>query len=110
MALRDASDALPPAQMNTEERLVADYAGTGLTVGKHPMHHRRQDLQSRNVLFRPQSFAAADGEYVKTAGCVIARQRSGTANGFIFLSMEVSASILITRNDAALLPALPLIF
>ncbi len=24
--------------MNIEERLVADYAGTGLTVGKHPMY------------------------------------------------------------------------
>lgn len=28
-------------QMSTEERLVADYAGTGLTIGKHPMHYRR---------------------------------------------------------------------
>jgi DNA polymerase III alpha subunit len=33
---REASDAQPLEQMNTEERLVADYAGTGLTVGKAP--------------------------------------------------------------------------
>jgi len=38
--LREASNALPLERMNTEERLVADYAGTGLTVGKHPMHYR----------------------------------------------------------------------
>jgi len=30
--LRDDSEALPLRQMNTEERLVADYAGTGLTI------------------------------------------------------------------------------
>jgi hypothetical protein len=27
--------------------------------------------------------------FVRTAGCVIARQRPGTAMGFIFLSMEM---------------------
>ena len=42
--LRDDSEALPLQQMNTEERLVADYAGTGLTVGKHPMHYRRAGI------------------------------------------------------------------
>ena len=45
--LREASDVLPLDQMNIEERLVASYAGTGLTGGKYPMHYRRQELQSR---------------------------------------------------------------
>src|SRR6185503_14266511 len=39
--LRNADEALPLKQMNVEERLVADYAGTGLTVGRHPMFYRR---------------------------------------------------------------------
>jgi len=34
-----------------------------------------------------------DGEYVRAAGCVIARQRPGTALGFIFLSMEDETGI-----------------
>jgi error-prone DNA polymerase len=34
-----------------------------------------------------------DGEYVRAAGCVIARQRPGTAMGFIFLSMEDETGI-----------------
>ena len=34
-----------------------------------------------------------DGEYVRAAGCVIARQRPGTAKGFIFLSMEDETGI-----------------
>jgi error-prone DNA polymerase len=99
--LREASDALPLQQMTTEERLVADYAGTGLTVGKHPMHYRRQELQSRNVLSAVELRRCRDGEYVKAAGCVIARQRPGTAKGFIFLSMEDEtgiANVIVTPD------------
>jgi hypothetical protein len=33
--------------MSAEERLIADYAGTGLTIGKHPMAYRREDLRRR---------------------------------------------------------------
>jgi error-prone DNA polymerase len=42
-----------------------------------------------------------DGEFVKTAGCVIARQRPGTAKGFIFLSMEDEtgiANVIVTPD------------
>jgi len=42
-SLRDDTETLPLQQMNTEDRLVADYSGTGLTVGRHPMHYRRPD-------------------------------------------------------------------
>ena len=99
--LREDSDALPLAQMNTEERLVADYAGTGLTVGKHPMHYRRQELQSRNVLSAAELRRCRDGEFVRAAGCVIARQRPGTAKGFIFISMEDEtgiANVIVTPD------------
>ena len=99
--LREASDALPLQQMNTEERLVADYAGTGLTVGKHPMHYRRQQLQSRNVLSAVELRRCRDGQFVKAAGCVIARQRPGTAKGFIFISMEDEtgiANVIVTPD------------
>ena len=33
------------------------------------------------------------GQRVRIAGCVIARQRPGTANGFIFLSLEDETGI-----------------
>ena len=49
-SLREDSDARPLQQMNVEERLVANYAGTGLTVGKHPMHYRRHELRRNNIL------------------------------------------------------------
>ena len=99
--LREASDVLPLKQMNTEERLVADYAGTGLTVGKHPMHYRRQELRSGNVLSAVELRRCRDGEFVKAAGCVIARQRPGTAKGFIFISMEDEtgiANVIVTPD------------
>jgi error-prone DNA polymerase len=87
--------------MNIEERLVADYAGTGLTVGHHPMHYRRSDLRRQGVLSADELRRCTDGDYVRTAGCVIARQRPGTAKGFIFLSMEDEtgiANVIVTPD------------
>jgi error-prone DNA polymerase len=99
--LREESDALPLAIMTMEERLVADYAGTGLTVGRHPMHYRRPQLQASGVLSASELRNCRDGEYVRAAGCVIARQRPGTAKGFIFLSMEDEtgiANVIVTPD------------
>jgi error-prone DNA polymerase len=106
--LRDDSEALPLRQMNTEERLVADYAGTGLTIGKHPMYYRRSELRSRNILSAEELRTAKDGDLVRTAGCVIARQRPGTAKGFIFLSMEDETGIgQCHRHTGSLRPRPP---
>jgi error-prone DNA polymerase len=79
--------------MSAEERLIADYAGTGLTIGKHPMAYRREDLRRQRILSAEELRNCRDGEVVRTAGCVIARQRPGTAKGFIFLSMEDETGI-----------------
>jgi error-prone DNA polymerase len=79
--------------MNVEERLVADYAGTGLTVGRHPMAYRRAELQRGGILSAQELKDRRDGDYVRVAGCVIARQRPGTAKGFIFISMEDETGI-----------------
>jgi error-prone DNA polymerase len=89
----DAAES-PLRQMTTEERLVADYSGTGLTVGKHPMAYRRLELTRSHILSAQALQVHPDGAYVRTAGCVIARQRPGTAKGFIFLSMEDETGIL----------------
>jgi error-prone DNA polymerase len=99
--LRDDTEILPLRKMNTEERLVADYFGTGLTVGKHPMHYRRAELRGKSVLTAQELKEAKDGDYVRTAGFIIARQRPGTAKGFIFLSMEDEtgiANVIITPD------------
>ena len=99
--LREAEETLPLERMNTAERLAADYAGTGLTVGRHPMHYRRNDLRRRGVRSAAELRHAKDGDLVQAAGCVIARQRPGTAKGFIFLSMEDEtgiANVIVTPD------------
>ena len=83
----------PLARMSTEDRLVADYAGTGLTTSPHPLAYRRERLRREGVLSAKDLLHARDGSLVATAGCVIARQRPGTALGFIFLSIEDETGI-----------------
>ena len=93
--------ASPLRRMSTEERLVADYAATGITVDHHPMHYRRAQLREQTVLSAVALRSCANGQVVRTAGCVIARQRPGTAMGFIFLSLEDEtgiANVIITPD------------
>ena len=85
--------ASPLAAMTPEERLVADFHGTGLTVGPHPMAYRRADLKRAHVLSAHELTHVTNGRRVRTAGCVIARQRPGTAKGFVFLSLEDETGI-----------------
>jgi error-prone DNA polymerase len=90
----EEADKSPLRRMTTEERLVADYSGTGVTVGRHPMAYRREELRRRRILSALELQLHRDGDYVRAAGCVIARQRPGTAKGFIFLSMEDETGIM----------------
>jgi error-prone DNA polymerase len=99
--LLDDSEMQPLQQMSTEERLVADYAGTGLTTDRHPMSHRRSELHRLGVRSAKELRDCRNGEFVRAAGCVIARQRPGTAKGFIFISMEDEtgiANVIVTPD------------
>ena len=87
----DASS--PLARMTDEERLVADFRGTGLTVGPHPMQFRREALNRMGVRRAAELRQLPQGRRVRAAGCVIARQRPGTAHGFLFLSLEDETGI-----------------
>ena len=91
--LADPQDPSPLAPMTPEERLVADYSGTGLTTGRHPMSYRRAELRAQNILSAKDLRSVRDGQWVRAAGCIIARQRPGTAKGFVFLSMEDETGI-----------------
>ena len=92
--LRDATETLPLRQMTAGERLIADYSGTGLTVGPHPMHYRRQELRRQQILTAHDLEKIPHGIYVRAAGIVIARQRPGTAKGFIFMSIEDETGVV----------------
>jgi error-prone DNA polymerase len=82
----DSSSPLKP--MDYEERLVADFRGTGLTTGPHPMAYRRAQMDALGVRRASELSQIAHGRRLRVAGSVIARQRPGTAKGFVFLSLE----------------------
>ena len=84
----------PLRAMETEERLWADYRGTGLTVGRHPMAYRRAEMNALGVTPASALARVRNGRTVRIAGSVIVRQRPGTANGFVFLSMEDETGIM----------------
>jgi error-prone DNA polymerase len=94
-------DQGPLPAMSATDRLVADYDGTGLTIGPHPMALRRSDLAVRGVLRAIDLPRARDGRRVRVAGAVITRQRPGTAKGFVFLTLEDETGIanIIVRPD-----------
>jgi error-prone DNA polymerase len=78
----------PLAPMNHEERLVADFHGTGLTVGPHPMAYRRAWLNAMGIRRASELRDLPSGKRLRIGGCVIVRQRPGTAKGFVFVSLE----------------------
>jgi error-prone DNA polymerase len=100
-ALPEPERASPLAQMSIEERLNADFAGTGFTIGKHPMAYRREEMNALGVTPARQLARIRHGSRVRVAGCVIVRQRPGTAKGFVFLSMEDEtgvANVIVTPD------------
>src|SRR5580658_1600825 len=83
------SDAPSPLKaMNHEERLVADFHGTGMTVGRHPMAYRRDWLNAMGIRRASELRDIPNGKRLRIGGCVITRQRPGTAKGFVFVSLE----------------------
>jgi error-prone DNA polymerase len=92
--LEETSQPSPLARMNTDERLFADYHGTGLTIGKHPMAYRRTAMNKLHVTRAVDLAHVPNGRLVRIAGSVIVRQRPGTAKGFVFLSMEDETGIM----------------
>ena len=80
--------------MTTEERLTADFRGTGVTIGRHPMAYRRAEMNALGVTPAGRLKQIPHGRRVRIAGPVIVRQRPGTAKGFVFLSMEDETGIM----------------
>jgi error-prone DNA polymerase len=83
-----AEEGRPLLEAPTEgQRLVADYASIGLTLGRHPMALLREKLSGR-LLRAADLQCVAHGKRVSTAGIVLMRQRPQSANGVTFLTLE----------------------
>ena len=82
----DAGSPLIP--MTLPERMNADFRGTGLTIGKHPVAYHRAELNRLGALRAIDISQLRNGTSVRVGGWVIVRQRPGTAKGFVFLTLE----------------------
>jgi error-prone DNA polymerase len=74
--------------MTPIERLDADYRGSGMTTGPHPMRYLREPLDRLGVLRAAELENIPHGRRVRVAGAVITRQRPGTAKGVVFITLE----------------------
>jgi len=70
------------------EEMLSDYRSSGLTLGAHPLALLRQRLQRERALDSRQLRGLPHGRGVHTIGLVTQRQRPGTANGTIFVTLE----------------------
>ncbi|MBA2296666.1 MAG: error-prone DNA polymerase, partial [Actinobacteria bacterium] len=80
-----ATPALP--DLTDWERMLADYAGTSLSVDVHPLTLLRPHLPD-DVLASRELNAAPHRSRVAFAGLAIARQRPATAHGIVFMLLE----------------------
>ncbi|MBA2378803.1 MAG: error-prone DNA polymerase [Blastocatellia bacterium] len=84
----------PPAadaflqKMTEWQAMEADLQAMSITIGKHPMAFLRNDLKNNGVISAIETHGLPKREIVTVAGAVIVRQRPGTANSVVFITME----------------------
>jgi error-prone DNA polymerase len=89
LATAAAQEALPELAAPSEaEDLVADYASTGLTLGRHPLGLLRERLTTRKFLSAGKLAELPNRAFARMAGIVTCRQRPGTASGVVFVTLE----------------------
>jgi error-prone DNA polymerase len=77
---------LPQAAESRE--IVDDYASIGLTLNRHPLALLRERLAKQRFRTAAELVACQHGTLVRACGIVTVRQRPGTANGTVFVSIE----------------------
>jgi len=70
------------------ESLLADYASTGLTLGRHPLALLRRRLSRMRFSTAEELKRLPGGATARAAGIVTGRQRPGTASGTVFVTLE----------------------
>ncbi|MCK9381689.1 MAG: error-prone DNA polymerase [Sulfuritalea sp.] len=85
------------------EGIAADYRSLGLSLGRHPLALLRSRLVARRYLSAMDLRASDNNAVVRCAGIVTCRQRPGTANGVIFVTLEDETGFanVVVFNDLA---------
>ena len=81
------------APMTAGREVVEDYRSRGLTLRSHPVAFLRGDLAANGYVPAGDLSATRDGRRVSVAGLVLVRQRPGSANGVLFVTLEDETDI-----------------
>jgi len=93
---QDDERAAPLPAMPMAEHVVADYQTVRLSLKGHPMEFLRSLFAAERVVTCSkvsQSDQRASGRWLRCAGVVLVRQRPGSANGVIFMTIEDETGI-----------------
>ncbi|MCW4589187.1 error-prone DNA polymerase [Gluconacetobacter entanii] len=74
--------------MRDGAEVARDYNRTGLTLRDHPVAFLRPDLIERGMVTCRQALEARDRSSLSVAGLVLVRQRPGSAEGVVFMTLE----------------------
>jgi len=86
--------ALPPMRLG--EQVVEDYRRLHMSLKAHPVSFLRNELARRGILRHDELAATRSGRRVTVAGLVLVRQRPGSANGVIFMTLEDETAVANT--------------
>ena len=86
-----AAALLPPMPLG--EHVVEDYAATGLTIKRHPLAFLRAELAQQGLVCASDLAVLPVGSRIAIAGLVLIRQRPGSANGVVFITLEDETGI-----------------
>jgi error-prone DNA polymerase len=86
-AVEEEDDLLMPAP-SVEKEMLDDYATLGLSLRAHPMELLRKEYPFNRCTRQCDLKQLRHGSFVRVAGLVTGRQRPGTANGTLFITLE----------------------
>jgi error-prone DNA polymerase len=84
----DPSETVSIRPPTEGDDMRADYASTGLTLGRHPLALLRPVLRHRRTMTAEELQQQPHGSRVRACGLVTMRQRPMTASGTVFLTLE----------------------
>ncbi|MBY6266599.1 error-prone DNA polymerase (plasmid) [Azospirillum sp. 412522] len=79
--------------MSAGNEVVEDYSTTGLSLRSHPVSFLRRDLRRQGIVPCTDLTRTRDGRRVTVSGLVLVRQRPGSANGVLFITLEDETGI-----------------
>jgi len=74
--------------MTEGREVVEDYLSKGLTLRRHPVSFLREELRERRIVTCADLRRTRDGQHVTVAGMILVRQKPGSANGVMFMTIE----------------------